>query len=409
MHPDHSGPSGDPRIFENPLEASIELADLTEQRLPQLRKRSRSLLLFGASWTLGLVALATVTGLNLWDLLSAGSWPLIELAKLVSLLVVLVPSIGLGITLTLLSLQETRFLPHLDASARAIGALSSRPPGDFVGKAREKGTSEGKNGNTRPGARSDGAPIAGIVGSALKTGDLVTIVERMTSVARAVLYVVLLGLGYMVAVMFHGLLTGSYITLQLVLELLVFAVFVGPAFMLLAEVSRDQAFYRYYKRRHRALADVTALGVPPVPEGETHLERFDSFLKGAPGVRDMLAAKDGKAGVERNVGPDDFLFSRLYHGPVENEHTGILVKELERPPDIDMVHRLLDEAGMFGRERGLRISRVVALVTGDAEDVDDRVYEHIIEHGARTRPGECAIQLVMEVGGAYSMVPYVAL
>jgi hypothetical protein len=395
MHPDHGEPSGDPRIFENPLEAGIELAYATERKLPQLRQRSRNLLLFGIFWTLGLIALSAVTGANLWGLLTREEgWPLWETVKLVSLLFVLVPSMGLGLTLMFLSLQETRFLPHLDASAKAMGALGSRPRGDQEALPGKEGA-----------GKESKMPIAGIVGSALRTGDLVGMVERMTTVSRAVLYSVLLGMGYMMAVMVHGLLSGSYITLQLVLELVVFSVFVGPAFMLLSEVARDQAFYRYYIKRHRALAEVTAVGVPPVPKGKTHIERFDSFFRNLQGVKTML--NDG--GVEKDVAFGKVGFSRLYSGVLDGRRSGILVRELDRLPNIADLEGLLDDAVKFGVERHLRISRVVGLVTAAGNDISDRAYDHLIELGGRTRAGECALQLVMEVDGAYSLVPYVAL
>jgi hypothetical protein len=68
---------------------------------------------------------------------------------------------------------------------------------------------------------------------------------------------------------------------------------------------------------------------------------------------------------------------------------------------------LLSEAVSLGERRGLLMSRAVAIVAPGGPDLDNATYDHLIGLGERTRPGGCALQLVMEVEGVYSMVPFV--
>jgi hypothetical protein len=130
-----------------------------------------------------------------------------------------------------------------------------------------------------------------------------------------------------------------------------------------------------------------------------------------PGVAAMITASDG--GVRKNVGRKDFRFERLYHGPSPSGpgYDAILVKSLPKIPTRDDIDELLAEARELSEGEGIDICRVVALVAADMgdSDIDDELYEHIIEAGRKARPRDCVLQLVMEVEGTYSLVPYVAM
>jgi len=385
--PSEELPQGDPRILESPLEASLELADQTGRRLPELSRRSRLLLVLGAAWSIAVMALAILTGLYLADLYVEGSLSLTtESLVLISLTLLFIPTIGLGLTMLMLAFKERQFLPFLEKTSGALAALEGKPAAEpDKGQARE---SEGA-----------GGPLAGILGEAIAIGKLVPTVERMAGVARAVLAVLLFGLGYLLVLVILGTVVGGLAVELLALQLAVFAFFVGPSILLFQGLSRDVAFYRYYSRRHRALSETAALGPPAVPAGRDHLERFDRYLRSGP-------HPPGKA--EEGPGGPDPPFTRLYHGAGAGAGGAVVVKVFPAVPDREALDHLLAGAKDLGRAGRPAVSRAVALVAAEAVDLDDSLYEHIIELGRATPPGGCALQLAMEVDGTYSLVPYIA-
>ena len=404
----HGDSFKDPRIFENPIEASIELADVTEQRLPGLKRRNSQLTWFAGIWTVVVIVLALLVGALALTMVLDESWDLYSILVLFSAAVLLVPSTGLGMALMILAFQEKMFLPYLEQASRAVVAMGGPPShSDAMAGMPEGETSDSERDEMAEERRLPGGSIGGILGSAMWVGDLVPVAGRLTAIGRYVLAVILAGLTYLVAIAVIGLVTGLVFTYQLVAEIIVFAVFVSPAVLLFQALTRDLEFYQYYSRRHGALAEVSALGIPPVPEGKDHQERYGRFLRSLPYVDAMLRSPQG--GVEKEPGRKGYHFSRLYHGMLGEEHVGILVKVFDKMPDREDLDLLLEEARTFGQKRGFVISRAVALVAADVDDVDDRLYDHIVELGRRTRPGDCALQLVMEVEGTYSMVPYVSV
>ena len=396
----------DPSIFENPIEASIELADLAEQRVPSLKKRNNHLTQFSVIWTSVMMILAVVTGYILFTMFILGSLPNIWMNLLiVAFAVILLPTIGLGIALVVMAFQERMFLPYLDQTSKAVVALETL--GQHTHQA-DKGIDEDLAKDGLGETRSlPGGSLGGILGSAMWVGDLVPVAGRLISVARTVLSMIIVGLVYLVALAVIGVLSGIYIIPQLVAEIIVFGIFVGPAMMMYQSLSRDMEFYQYYSRRHAALAEVASVGIPPVPEGKDHLERYMNFIKGLPAVKDLLSSSEG--GIEKEPGRKGFTFSRLVHGMTREEHKGIVIKVYDKVPDREELRLLVEEARAFGGRRGISIRLAVALIAANVEDLDDKVYDHVVEAGRRTRSADVALQLVMEVEGTYSMVPYVAL
>jgi len=387
-------PPGDARILESPLEASLELADLTGRRLPGIKKRSLHLLLMGIAWSASVMALTVLSGLYLFDLYFEGELLMtMQAAVFLSLTLLFIPSMGLGLALVILTFKERQFLPFIEKASGAMVAI---------------GTPDAQGNDTQAVNAGPGTdrPLEGILGSAMWAGKLVPTVERMAAVARAVLVVLLLGLAYLFVLVAAGLMFGTLTIILPALELAVLAAFPGPALLLFKRLSRDVEFYRYYSRRHRAISEAAAVGPPPVPEGERPLERFESYLRSTPQVKKLLASAGAR--VEDGPAGPDPPFSRIYTGKVEGASTGILVRLFPEMPGSGELDRFLGEARAAAEKRGVALSRAVALVTADADKLDDSTYEHLLEVGRNTKPGECALQMVLEVDGAYSMVPFVA-
>jgi hypothetical protein len=396
----------DPSIFENPIEASIELSDLAEQRVPSLKKRNTHLTQFSVIWSCVMMALTVATGYILFTMFLQGTLSNIWMNLLIlAFAVILLPTVGLGIALVVMAFQERMFLPYLDQTSKAVVALETlghhghhpdkgideEPPKDDFGDAK----------------RLPGGSLGGILGSAMWVGDLVPVAGRLISVARTVISMMIAGLVYLVALAVIGLLSGIYLMPQLIAEIIVFGVFVGPALLMNQSLSKDMEFYQYYSRRHAALAEVAAVGISPVPEGKDHLARYMEFVKGLPAVKELLSSP--QSGVEKDPGRKGYTFSRLVHGTVRDGHKGIVIKVFDKVPDREELGLLVQEAHAFGERRQMSIRLAVALVAAEVDDLDDKVYDYVVETGRRTRSADVALQLVMEVEGTYSMVPYVAL
>jgi hypothetical protein len=396
----------DPSIFENPIEASIELSDLAEQRVPSLKKRNNNLTHFSVIWTCVMMALTVATGYILFTMFLQGTLSNIWMNLLIlAFAIILLPTVGLGIALVVMAFQERMFLPYLDQTSKAVVALETL---GHHGHNPDKGVDdEPEKDDLGDARRLPGGSLGGILGSAMWVGDLVPVAGRLISVARTVISMMIAGLIYLVALAIIGVLSGIYIIPQLIAEIIVFGIFVGPALLMYQSLSRDMEFYQYYSRRHAALAEVASVGIPPVPEGKDHLERYMSFIKGLPAVKDLLSSPE--SGIEKEPGRKGFTFSRLVHGRVREEHKGIVIKVYDKVPDREELGLLVEEARAFGQRRGITIRLAVALIAANVEDLDDKVYDHVVEAGRRTRSGDVALQLVMEVEGTYSMVPYVAL
>jgi hypothetical protein len=324
--------------------------------------------------------------LFLWDALETGE-PLLSVTGLthISLTLLFMPSAAFGLALVILAAKERQFLPFLDNASGAMTALRGRPPAD-----------------SSPGGDTtrDGSPLACILSSAISVGSLVPTAERMAMVARGVLILLILGLVFLPVLAAVGLLFGTFSTTFVALELVVFIVLAYPAVSLFGDITDDLRFYRYYSRRQRAITEAAAMGPAPVPAGSDPLSRFDRHLRSLPALKAMLEASGARA----EDGPGGFAATRLYSG----RGTTILVRLFGRVPDIAALDAFLSEADSLAAKHGISMSRAVALVAPGGPDIDDRTYDHLIGLGERTRPGGCALQLVMEVDGTYSMVPFVA-
>jgi len=379
-------PEGDPRILENPVEAGLELASLAAGRLPGMKLRNARLISLGALWSATVILVAGLALWSLWDTLETGG-RLLSTAGLayISMTMLFMPSAGFGLALVFLAAKERQFLPFLEKASEAMNALEGRPP---TGKAAPGG------------GAGDGGPLAAILGSAISVGGLVPTAERMKTVARGVLVLIIVGLVFLPALAAAGLVLGTFPVALVSLELVVFVVVAFPALSLMGGVTADLNFYKYYSRRHRAIAAAAAFGTAPVPEGPDPLSRFDRHLRSLPGAGRMLDGPDART----EDLPGDGMAARLYSG----RGNGILVRVFGRVPDGAALDAFRTEAASLAQKRGMALSRAVALVAPGGPDIDDRTYDHIIGLGERTRPGECALQLVMEVDGTYSLVPFVA-
>ncbi|MCJ2539977.1 MAG: hypothetical protein LN414_01755, partial [Candidatus Thermoplasmatota archaeon] len=101
-----------------------------------------------------------------------------------------------------------------------------------------------------------------------------------------------------------------------------------------------------------------------------------------------------------------YTFDLVIGGPGER----VLVRTFKDVPGIDEVRDLRIAAEDVTHREGELPLRVVALVIGEIDDldVDDVVYDYLMEHPILDDAGELAksLQIVAEVEGYFSVLPF---
>lgn len=163
-----------------------------------------------------------------------------------------------------------------------------------------------------------------------------------------------------------------------------------------------QRFISHFIARVRALEAFESEGPVPVPEGEGALDRLAACVLARHGTgprEDGPVELEGASGQARP-------FDMVMGGPGER----VLVRAFDGVPAIDEVRDLRTAAEDVARREGRLPLMVVALVRGDLDDldVDDVVYDFLMEHPILDRRGERArsLQIVAEVEGHYSVLPF---
>lgn len=171
------------------------------------------------------------------------------------------------------------------------------------------------------------------------------------------------------------------------------------AVLLLVEAQR---FIDYFIARVAALETFESQGPMPVPEGKTVLERFAGCML----VRHGLEGRGEGAGRLEGASGQVHSFDLTMGGPTER----VMVRTYDRAPSIQEVRDLRNAAEDVARNDGKLPLRVVALVRGELDDldVDDVVYDYLMEHPILDARGEWArsLQIVAEVEGYYSVLPF---
>ena len=163
-----------------------------------------------------------------------------------------------------------------------------------------------------------------------------------------------------------------------------------------------QKFINHFITRVGTLETFESQGPIPVPDGDTVLTRFAGCVL----VRHGLGDEKVGPGELQGVSGDKHSFDLVLGGPKER----VLVRAFERTPGIDDVRDLRTAAEDVARRDGKLPLRVVALVSADLDDldVDDIVYDYLMEHPILDERGEWAksLQIVAEVEGYYSVLPF---
>lgn len=163
-----------------------------------------------------------------------------------------------------------------------------------------------------------------------------------------------------------------------------------------------QRFISHFIARVGALETFEAQGPMAVPEGEDVLDRFARCVM----AKDQLERGDRVAGDLAGASGHRYAFDMVLGGPGER----VLVRTFDEVPGIDRVRDLRSAAEDVARKEGELPARVVALVGKDMDDldVDDIVYDYLMEHPIIDERGERArsLQIVAEVEGYYAVLPF---
>lgn len=163
-----------------------------------------------------------------------------------------------------------------------------------------------------------------------------------------------------------------------------------------------QRFISYFITRVAALETFEAQGPVPVPEGKDALDRFANCVMS----RDPTIEGDRVAGELVGASGQKYAFDLVLGEPTER----VLVRTFKDVPGIDEVRDLRTAAEDVTHKEGGLPLRVVALVIGEMDDldVDDVVYDYLMEHPILDDAGERAksLQIVAEVEGYFSVLPF---
>jgi hypothetical protein len=163
-----------------------------------------------------------------------------------------------------------------------------------------------------------------------------------------------------------------------------------------------QRFINHFITRVQALEAFESQGPVPVPEGADALERFAGCAISRHGMKHRGRGPGELSGASG----DKHAFDLVLGGPSER----VLVRAFDRVPKITDVRDLRTAAEDVARGDGKLPLRVVALVGEELDDldVDDVVYDYLMEHPIIDESGEWArsLQIVAEVEGYYSVLPF---
>ncbi|NIP35498.1 MAG: hypothetical protein GWN18_11135 [Thermoplasmata archaeon] len=163
-----------------------------------------------------------------------------------------------------------------------------------------------------------------------------------------------------------------------------------------------QKFINHFIHRVDALERFEEEGPIPVPEGKTALGRFAGCVL----ARHGLEGRDAEAKALTGASGDAHAFDMVLGGRGDR----VLIRTYDRVPGIDDVRELRTAAEDVARKDRKLPLRVVALVTEEQDDldVDDVVYDYLMEHQILDESGDWArsLQIVAEVEGYYSVLPF---
>jgi len=173
----------------------------------------------------------------------------------------------------------------------------------------------------------------------------------------------------------------------------------ASAVLLLVETQR---FINYFIGRVTALETFEAQGPVPVPAGDSVMDRFTHCLM----VKGLAVEGGMVKGDLLGASGQRYSFDMVLGEAGER----VLVRTFDEPPNIDQVRDLRTAAEDVARREGELPVRVVALLTRETDDldVDDIVYDYLMEHPILDDQGERAksLQIVAEVEGYYSVLPF---
>jgi hypothetical protein len=171
------------------------------------------------------------------------------------------------------------------------------------------------------------------------------------------------------------------------------------AVLILVEAQR---FVTHFITRVSALEEFEAQGPIPVPEGKDVLDRFANCAI----AKSLEGEADRMTGDLTGASGKKYPFDLVLGGPGDR----ILVRTYDAVPTIDEVRDLRTAAeDVAHKEDELPLRVVILVVKGvDDLDVDDIVYDYLMEHPILDDAGERArsLQIVFEVEGYYSVLPF---
>ena len=209
-----------------------------------------------------------------------------------------------------------------------------------------------------------------------------------------------------------------------VLFLIVLFVFL-VGIILIQNQRRLMKFIEYYSARHKAIKSVYEEHEVKIPEGADSIERLITYLlkKDAP-LKAIVLQKNTHRNFVQKIKNENYNFDLVAYkkpgilyelfGYGEMGYT-LIIKKFDNYPLLMETMNYEQAVMELCRNKGLLPSRIIILVEKPNNNLDDNVYEYIINNPVRIKKGlifktefVCTMQIITEGNdNNYDFIPYV--
>jgi hypothetical protein len=398
------------RAVEDPIEATFDLGEDLKKQAPGLNLTVNLGIILTILLIISIIPKMLYFAITMVNVYLGNT----ELAgEITRRLVILVPStiviLALSITGLLFIIQLKRFYKHIYTRYDSISDLKETGPEKKPGK-KDRREGDGKHFIN---------PIRAMLDLIEESSHQVHKIIRLLRFCGNIYNFLL---GFLVASLVVDLLTG----LRFLIVFYPFELYIVVIIILLVPLAlmlnRSAEFFRYYDTRHHIIDNVRFGKIAEVPEGKNPLERLVAHLGQAdPIIRAALKTDSAsfKYDVKARTGSgEDYTFDAYLEGvnriKPEPETVGVpggsfsvYIKVFKRPITLSALERLKSAVEDDVRKsRGFPL-RIIAL-QWEVEDLDDRVYEFVLENPVMVQNTMWHLQIVAEDGEVYSFIPQVA-
>ena len=398
------------RAVEDPIEATFDMGTELKERTPGLNFTVNFGIAVVILFILSLVPNLLYFMISVWNI-SSGRTDLTD--DMALRLAIMGPGhvimLALLFTLLLFSIQLRKFYRHIYQRYDSISDL----------KITDIGKKGGKKGSVKGLDKPRVNPIRAMLDLVEESSHQVHKIIRLLELCVTIILFIMV---FLAAMLIADIATaGSFIIILYPYEILLGAwVFILiPLAMLLSDSAR---FFIYYDSRHHIIDSVRFGKIPAVPSGKDPLERLVKYLQVSDPVIEHAVKCSGasfKYDVKfKSADGTDHVFDAYFESEnsmaYAREKVGITagrfsvyIKVFSKPmtlDDLSLMRKAVESD--IGRNSTFPL-RIVAL-QWDISELDDDVYEYVLENPLIAHNTRCHLQIAAEDGDVYSFIPIIA-